>query len=374
MKSVDRREFLKRLGTSLPVLLSFGSMLESCGKGSGSNNETTTSHTSPSSPKPTPSPPPKPQVNSKILFGLGDDPIKIMYTDPGGQQVYNALKPDILCGWLNGGKDTTTNTIYSTCNYLLQWNDYLQTWSNQGIDLMIISWENYDGQNPALGGATYGDYHISPLFLQDIQALCNMLKGYKGNIYFALATEQSTYTACRYDNNTCSSQYENVIDQTTEEYFSKLKANLLNAFNIINSSLPDAYYGMSFGGWLATFEQGQSFIQYFNDVINQSNFIFFQSMLDYTMQENNGFGNPQQILANLNFFQQYNKNLGVSHYMPHNQRADVVTSDMNYMASTNYIQTIKSLNLKVFCFMRYALLVGNPIGDLVATQSFRAML
>jgi hypothetical protein len=97
-------------------------------------------------------------------------------------------------------------------------------------------------------------------------------------------------------------------------------------------------------------------------------------MIDYTMQENNGFGNPQQILTNLNFFQQYNKNLGVSHYMPNNQRTDVITSDMNYMASTNYIQTIKSLNLKLFCFMRYALLVGNPSGDLVATQSFRTGL
>jgi len=358
---VDRREFLKRLGiVSLPVLFSFGSMLESCGGGSSGGDSN--------------------GLNSKILFGLGDDPMKIMYTDSNGQQVYNALKPDILCGWLNGGYNTTTNTIYSTLDYILQWNDYLQNWSNQGIDLMIITWENYDGQNPALGGATYGNYHISPLFLQDIQTICNMLNGYKGNIYFALATEQSTYTACRYDNNTCSSQYEDVIDQTTEEYFSKLKANLLSAINIIKSSLPtsmprtNAYYRMSFGGWLATFEQGQSFIQYFNDVINQSNFIFFQSMLDYTMQENNGFGNPQQILTNLNFFQQYNKNLGVSHYMPHNQSADVVTSDMNYMASTNYIQQLNSLNLKLFCFMRYALLVGNPSGDLVATQNFRAML
>jgi len=364
MNPVDRREFLKRLSiASLPVLLSFGSMgmdLESCGGESG--GETTTSPTSTS------------QVNSKILFGLGDDPIKIMYTDPGGQQVYNALKPDILCGWLNGGYNTTTNTIYSTLDYILQWNNYLQDWSYKGIDLMIITWENYNGQNPALGGATYGNYHISKLFLQDIQTICNMLKGYKGNIYFALATEQSTYTACRYDNNTCSSQYENVINQTTEEYFSKLKANLLSAVNIIKSSLPNAYYGMSFGGWLATFSQGQSFIQYFNDVIKQSNFIFFQSMLDYTMQENNGFGNPQQILTNLNFFQQYNKNLGVSHYMPQNQRADVVTSDMNYMASTKYIQTIKSLNLKVFCFMYYGLLENNPYGDLVTTQSFRTAL
>jgi len=60
--------------------------------------------------------------------------------------------------------------------------------------------------------------------------------------------------------------------------------------------------------------------------------------------------------------------------MPHNQSADVVTSDMNYMASTNYIQQLNSLNLKLFCFMRYALLVGNPSGDLVATQNFRAML
>jgi hypothetical protein len=359
---MDRREFLKRLGiVSLPVLLSFGCALESCGGGSGSGGTTT-------------APTPTPRVNSKILFGLGDDPMKIMYTDPSGQQVYSALEPDILCGWLNGGRDRTTNTIYSTLNYILQWKDHLQTWSNQGIDLMIITWENYDGQNPALGYPTYGDYHISSLFLQDIQAICNMLKSYRGNIYFALATEQSTYTSCRYDNNICSSQYENVINQTTEEYFSNLKANLLNALNIIKSSLPNAYYGISFGGWLATFPQGQSFIQYFNDVINQSNFIFFQSMIDYTMQENNGFGNPQQILTNLNFFQQYNKNLGVSHYMPNNERADVVTSDMNYMASTNYIQTIKSLNLKLFCFMRYDLLVGNPSGDLVATQSFRTGL
>jgi hypothetical protein len=65
--------------------------------------------------------------------------------------------------------------------------------------------------------------------------------------------------------------------------------------------------------------------------------------------------------------------------MPHNQSDDVVTSDMNYsdmnyMASTNYMQQLNSLNLKLFCFMRYALLVGNPSGDLVATQNFRAML
>jgi len=47
---------------------------------------------------------------------------------------------------------------------------------------------------------------------------------------------------------------------------------------------------------------------------------------------------------------------------------------MNYMASANYIQTIKSLNLKVFCFMCYGLLENNPYGDFVATQNFRSML
>jgi hypothetical protein len=362
-KTMDRRQFLKKLSIiSLPALFSFGSLgmsLESCGgssSGVGSTNGDVTS--------------------DRILFGLGNDPIKIMYTDPAGQQVYNALKPDILCAWLNGGRNTSTNAIYSTIDYFLQWeqNDYLQTWSDKGIDLMIITWENYDGQNPALGGPTYGDYHISSLFLQDIQTLCNMLKGYKGNVYFALATEQSTYTSCRYNNNTCSSNYENVVNQTTEEYFSKLRANILIAFDIIAVSLPNAYYGISFGGWLATYQQGRNFIKYFDNVINKSNFIFFQSMLDKTIQENNGFGNPQEIIVNLNFFKQYNKNVGVSHYMPHNQRADVVTSDMNYMASTSYIQTIKALNLKVFCFMYYGLLKNNPYGDLVATQNFRAKL
>jgi len=361
---MDRRAFLKKAGISLPVLLSLGvgSIFESCSK----RSVTTTS--------PKPIPLHTSQVNSKILFGLGDDPMKIMVADTGGQQVYNTLKPNILCGWLNGGRYTTTNTIYSTCNYLLQWKDHLQDWSNKGINIMIITWENYNGHDSSLGGATYGDYHISPLFLQDIQTICNMLKGYKGNIYFALATEQSTYTSCRYDNHKCSNKYENVVNQTTGEYYSKLKANLLKAIDIIKSTLPNAYYGMSYGGWLATFPQGQSFIQYFDDINNQSNYIFFQSMLDYTMQENHNFGNPQQILANLNFFKQYNKNVGISHYMPHNQDPKVVTSDMNYMASKSYIQQLIDLNLKLFCFMRYTLLEGNTDGDLAATQKFRTML
>jgi hypothetical protein len=46
------------------------------------------------------------------------------------------------------------------------------------------------------------------------------------------------------------------------------------------------------------------------------------------------FWKPSADPYQFKLFQQYNKNLGVSHYMPHNQRADVVTSDMNYMAST----------------------------------------
>jgi len=313
--------------------------------------------------------------DEKILFGLGNDPVKIMYADSKGKEVYSTLKPNILCAWLNGGRNIKTNSLYSTINYFLEWKqrNYITNWSDQGLGLMLITWENYDGQDSNLGGATYGDYHISELFLEDIQAICNMLKGYKGKIYFALATEQSTYAVCRY-NRSCSSNYENIIDQITMEYFSKLKTNLLKAISIISKTLPHAYYGISFGGWLVTFYQGINFIRYFNELIDQSNFIFFQSMLDNTMQENHGFGNPQQIIANLDFFKTYKKNLGVSHYMPHNQRADVVTSDMNYMASKEYIDMLKRLNLKVFCFMYYGLLKDNPYGDLGATQNFRYKL
>lgn len=357
---MNRRDFIKAIEV-LPFLSLVSCRADS--SGGSSNTE--------GSPAPT---------NKSILFGLGNDPAYLLGQDPNAAPVLQALSPNILALWINGAVDSSENVYSPSMSFINQLasQNLFKQWSDAGYKLMVISWENYNGQNPSLGigQPTYGNYHISNQFIQDITTTVNILKSqFSNRVYFALAAEQSTYTACRYVTD-CSQQqqYSDVINPTTEPYFQGLQNNLLTAFNIIKNSGLDALYSTCFGGWLVTFARGQRFIEFFNSLINSSNAIFFQSMIGLKSSENNGFGNPQQILANCQFFSKYNLPIHLAYYMPVNQRADVVTDDMNQMANLSYIENIYNLGLRSFSFMYYGMLEGNPYGDLTATQNFRNMI
>lgn len=346
---MNRREFIIALGSLV---------FSSCG-GSGSNSSGSISFNS-------------------IPFGLGEDPAKLIDSqDPDARRVFDLLRPNFVEAWLNGAVDTNGNVYSPSMSYFEQWYNQgkFKTWSSLNVGFMIISWENYDGQNPALGGPTYGNYHISQQFLEDIKKLCTWLKDYKLPLYFVLAAEQSTYTACRYDK-TCNNPliYSDVINTTTEEYFSRLRDNLLSAINIIQSYHPSAYVGTCFGGWLVEFKRGQSFINYFKPVIEKSNAIFFQSMMGKKSEENNGYGNPQRILANLKYFSKFGKPVGLAYYMPHNKRTDVIADDMIQMSQQDYIKTLKKYKLLTFGFMEYGVLKDNLFDCLYKTSHFRELL
>ncbi|MDW8066398.1 MAG: hypothetical protein RMI50_01830, partial [Aquificaceae bacterium] len=357
-RTFDRRELIKYV--FIPLLIG------GCG-GSASSDNTLASQP--------PTYPPK----LSIKFGLGDDPEKLINGyDLDGLSVLNTLMPDIVCFWLNGASDNAGRVYGESMNYIREWasKGRFSQWSNAGYELMLITWENYDGQNPSLGQPTYGNYHISEQFLIDLNEILDIIKAqFKNKLYIALATEQSTYTACRFSQSCLHAiPYTDSINQHTIWYFSRLRENLLKAVDIIKAKGLNVEFGPCFGGWLVEFSEGINFIRFFDEVIARSNAVFFQSMFDKKPSENNGYGNPQRIMKNCEFFSSYRKPIHLAHYMPASQRSDVVFEDMSIMSNQSYLRRLYSLGLRSFSFMYYGLVKDNQNRSLEALQNFRNMI
>ncbi len=319
---------------------------------------------------------------SPFRIGLGEDPGRLLDgEDPEAPPVRDALRPDIACAWFNGYLDGSTPR--GDLSYFRHWHQAgrFARWGAQGYELMIITWENYDGQNPYYGPPTLGNYHISEQFLQDLDELAGLLADYPRTVYFVMATEFSTYPACRYDPS-CGNPlaYSDRYNGITREYYDRLIPRLLQAFAILRSRCPRAQVGLGFGGWLATFDvntpdekAGRSFIQIFDPVIHHSDWIFFQSMIERRAHENGGLGNPDQIRMNVEFFQRYGKPIGMAHYnpgLPYAERLDVMQEDLLRMMDPAWLNAMRSQGLRLFAFMRYGPMKGNGYGSLDLAAEF----
>ncbi|MCS7084430.1 MAG: hypothetical protein NZL90_05560, partial [Aquificaceae bacterium] len=168
--------------------------------------------------------------------------------------------------------------------------------------------------------------------------------------------------------------HTDVISNETRDYFNALRANLLRAIDEIRRMLPNSDYGACFGGWLVEFPEGVDFIRFFEPVINASNAIFFQSMMDFKASERGGYGNPQRILRNCEFYSSYRKPIHLAHYMPNNHRADVVAEDAREMARVEYLRRLYSLGLRSFSFMYYGVVKDNRFGSLDELSRLRNLM
>ncbi|MEN3033429.1 MAG: hypothetical protein ABDH18_00365 [Aquificaceae bacterium] len=314
-----------------------------------------------------------------IKFGLGDDPERMINGyDPNGEMVLRRLNPQIVCFWLNGGRDSSGRITGSSMSFIRNWANArrFEEWSRAGYEIMLITWENYDGQNPGLGARTNGDYHTSEDFIRDLREILQILRDQVNTkTYIVLATEQSTYTACRQDSS-CPHRipHTDVISDQTRNYFSALRANLLRAIDEIRRILPNSDFGTCFGGWLVEFPEGIEFIRFFEPVINASNAVFFQSMMDFKASERGGYGNPQRILRNCEFYSSYRKPIHLAHYMPNNHRADVVADDARQMTNAEYLRRLHSLGLRSFSFMYYGTVKDNRFNSLDELSRLRNLM
>ena len=321
---------------------------------------------------------------SPYRIGLGEDPERLLDGyDPEAPPVREALRPDVAVAWLNGYRDPATGRVHGDLSYFRDWaaRGRFAEWGARGYELMIITWENYDGQNPAYGPPTFGDYHISEAFVQDVAELSAMLADYPRTVYFVLATEFSTYPACRYDR-TCADplHYSDRYNAVTREYYDQLIPRLREAMAAIRARAPRAQVGIGFGGWLATFDEntpeekaGRSFVRLFEPLIRESDWIFFQSMIGRRAAENGGLGNPDQIRMNGELFAPYGKPIGLAHYnpgWPYAERLDVMREDLLRMLDPSWLQEMRARGLRLFAFMRYGPMKYNGYGVLDLAAGF----
>ncbi|MEJ5338779.1 MAG: hypothetical protein WHS43_03905 [Aquificaceae bacterium] len=122
------------------------------------------------------------------------------------------------------------------------------------------------------------------------------------------------------------------------------------------------------------FKEGMNFIRFFEPVINVGNAVSFQRKFDLKMSENSGYSNPQRILKNCQFFSKYGKPIHSAHYMPNNERADVIVDNMDSINRLEYIKNLYGYGLRSFFLMNYDVVKGNKCGSLERLFIFRNSL
>jgi hypothetical protein len=208
------------------------------------------------------------------------------------------------------------------------WHDvgHLARWQMDGYIIHVVTWEPLP--------ITHGSYHTSAQWLDDISTLAGYLAGPPGlpqppTVLWSLATELQTYA-----------QPENVWNDQTAPYYTKLQANLLAARDRIKAQAPGSLVSLSWGGWQTSFDDprigaGLSMIPHFADTMRQMDFVSFQAM-----QSNAGM-NAAEIARNAAYFHQYNPHLMIAHWKPDNNNMDVLKQDLKDFAQPGFVDTLR---------------------------------
>ena len=315
-----------------------------------------------------------PATLSPWQLGLGADPGRLLQeiqSDPSVKTLIQSWSPQFLTAWLNSFDHQTGDL-----GFWRNWHQEqrLSQWFEQGYGLQVITWED-DRQLPT------GDYHLSGQFLEDLEEIATYIRQANPQqrpTYWTLATEFSYWRVPA-----------DTYNISTEPYYQALMANLLKARQVIHQQLPQAWVALSWGGWIATFDnpgqgRGRSMIPPFADTMAQMDGVAFQSMRPFLTGEQNpqlnqpDIGNPAQILKCCEVFSQYHSSLMVSHYEPsikdkhpHGGRADIVTHDFLLMMQPEWLQAVRRLGLDKFSIMHYGLLKGDIHFSQTAAQTLK---
>lgn len=294
---------------------------------------------------------------SKIQIGLGEDPEKILKWDKEASPILKGISPSILTAWLNA-KDSQSSNL----DEWLSWKEsgFLKELESKGYRLHVVTWEDI--------AVTGGQYHIGKGFQNDMKELSNLLKSQGiSSPLFSLATEFATYIE--------------PWDTYNKSYHDAFIASIRGAKNAIKSTLSGAEVSLSWGGWVVTFEdpaegKGRSMVPHFGELMKTMDFISFQSMRDFKTGEWSpeinavDIGNPAQILMCLEFFKKWHNRFMVSHYAPHNKRADVIADDMWRMSSIAWQRKARDLGLFALSHMQYGLFKDDKFDCLDAGENF----
>jgi hypothetical protein len=249
-----------------------------------------------------------------LLWGVGSEADQV-----GDTPWLHATPAKILTCWFNRHEDLAV---------FKYWRDvgHLARWQMDGYIIHVVTWEPLPD--------THGSYHVSAQWLDDISALAGYLAGPPGlpqppTVLWSLATELQTYA-----------QPENVWNDQTAPYYTRLQANILAARDRIKAQAPGSLVSLSWGGWQTSFDDprmgaGLSMIPHFADTMRQMDFVSFQAM------SNDPGGNAAAIQRNAAYFHQYNPHLMVAHWKPDNNNIAVLQGDLRDFAQPGFLDSIR---------------------------------
>lgn len=273
-----------------------------------------------------------------LLFGIGPEAdqavrLPLVQEAPVG----------ILSSWFNRPRDLAFFKGWKSSGEIEAW------WARGQVPHVIT----FEDVTPGLG---HRPYHISDQFLADVRELAAVFAGPadgKHPVLFTLATEFQTYV-----------DPHNGYNLQTAWYYDRLIANLRQAREEIRRIAPNAFVGISWGGWQTRWDipatgTGLSMIPFFGDLMRSMDFVSFQAMA------NEPFQNLQDIERGLSVFSTYNPRLMVSHYMPDNRSPSTFSSDVTALFAGDYLAQARAKGLFAFSFMDGALLIDPGIRSTV---------
>jgi hypothetical protein len=267
------------------------------------------------------------QSNQKLLFGIGPEAIDAI-NFPIVQQ--SSIK--MLTSWYNGKDD-------------LKWmsevmkNKTVPSAYAKGyvLHLIVYAGGSEGTVNTKFGEACGRAYPVSDEFQTNMKELANIFKG-NGTLYVTFFTEFQGYT-CK-DNQWAGN----------ENYFNALKSSYRQASGTFKQINPKANVSIGWGGWQGRFDDsknggGRSLIPYFKDIMQESDFVSFQSM-----QSDH---NTQDVKTMTSLLRPYGPVM-LAHYKPDNKSQQTFDNDIKAFFTDEYINDITKRGLFAISFMDHS--------------------
>ncbi len=248
-----------------------------------------------------------------LLWGVGTEADQV-----GDTAWLHDTPAKILTCWFNRHEDL---------DVFKYWYDtgHIARWQMDGYIIHIVTWEPL--------ATTHGSYHVSAQWLDDVQTLAGDFAGPPGlpqpTVLWSLATEIQTFA-----------EPNNIWNDATAPYYTRLQANLLAGRDRIKRQAPGSLVSLSWGGWQTSFDDprsgaGLSMIPHFADTMRQMDFVSFQAMA------NNPGDNATAMRRNAAYFHQYNPHLMVAHWKPDNNDLNVLKGDLAAFAQPGFLAELR---------------------------------
>jgi hypothetical protein len=264
-----------------------------------------------------------------VLFGIGP-----VASSASAARLIADAPVRMLTTWYNGPADLKWMTSWK--------HDTVPQLYAAGYSLHVVVFTDEPEVpiNTAFGVACGRPYPLSDRFLDDIGQIADTFAGTSSGppFYVTLFTEFQTYP--------CTDNAWNPNPQTNA-YYRALKARYREALAVFHQRAPNVRVSLGWGGWQTRWDDpaiggGRAMFQYFDDVMEESDFQSFQAMQSDS--------NVEDVRAMVQTLGAYGPVM-LAHYKPNNRSQATFEHDLRAMLTEDYLADVTGAGLFAWSFM-----------------------